>query len=260
MAREQRLVFGEVADVYDRARPAYPASLVDEVIRYASLASGDPVLEVGCGTGKATVPFATRDLRVLALEPDENMAAVARRNCEELDVSVETVAFEDWRVSPGSFRLVYAAQAWHWVRPDVRLSQAHDVLVEDGTLALFWNRPDWPDTPLRQAIDAVYAHIAPGLGARTPGRSAQDVGRRACTDELEASTLFGDVSFSEHPWSTSYDTARYLELLDTQSDHRLLGREQRARLFRGVGDAIDAEGGTIPVAYFADLYLARRAG
>ena len=62
MAREQRLVFGEVADVYDRARPAYPESLVDEVVSYARLVGGDPVLEVGCGTGKATVPFARRAL------------------------------------------------------------------------------------------------------------------------------------------------------------------------------------------------------
>ena len=61
MAREQRLVFGEVADLYDRSRPGYPASLVDEVVSYAGLTAGDAVLEVGCGTGKATVPFAARE-------------------------------------------------------------------------------------------------------------------------------------------------------------------------------------------------------
>jgi hypothetical protein len=153
-----------------------------------------------------------------------------------------------------------SAQAWHWVRPEIRLPKAHEVLGPDGVLALFWNRPDWPDTALRHAIDAVYERVAPELGARTPGRSPQDAGRRACTDELAASPWFGDVSFTEHPWSTSYDVAGYLELLNTQSDHRLLDPEQRARLFHGVGDVIEAAGGVVPVAYCADLYLARRAG
>lgn len=260
MAREQRLVFGEVAEQYDRARPTYPASLVDDLVAALGLTVRDRVLEVGCGTGKATVPFAARGLHVLALEPDDDMAAIARRNCRDLDVTVVTTSFEDWAEDTDPFRMLISAQAWHWVRPEVRLPKAHDVLAPAGALALFWNRWDWPDTPLRRAIDEVYERVAPALAARTPGRSAQDAGRRACVDELAASTLFDDVSFSEHPWSTSYDTTGYLELLDTHSDHRLLDTEQRARLFRGVGDAIDAEGGVIPVAYFADLYLARRAG
>jgi len=260
MTREQRLVFGEVADAYDRARPGYPESLVDEVVRYAGLAVGDPALEVGCGTGKATRPFAARGLRVVALEPDDDMAALARANCRDLDVGVRTVGFEDSELPPHAFRLVYAAQAWHWVRRDERLSRAHDVLGAGGTIALFWNRPDWPDTPLRHAIDEVYARLAPDLGARTPGRSPQDAGRRECTDELAASPLFGGVTFTEHPWSTSYDAAAYVELLSTQSDHRMLAESRRVELLDAVAAAIDAGGGAFRVDYVADLYTARREG
>ena len=124
MAREQRLVFGEVADVYDRARPAYPESLVDAVIASARLVAGDPVLESGCGTGKATVPFARRALTMTALEPDPAMASIAQRNCAGLDVSVEITSFEDWAAPPGpGFKLVMAAQSWHWVQPAVRLPE-----------------------------------------------------------------------------------------------------------------------------------------
>jgi ubiquinone/menaquinone biosynthesis C-methylase UbiE len=260
VTREQRLVFGEVAEQYDRVRPGYPASLVDEVVQRASVHNGEAVLEVGCGTGKATIPFASRALRVVALEPDENMAAVARRNCDGLDVSVETTSFEDWDGDRRSFALLISAQAWHWTRPGSRLEKAHRVLRRAGTIALFWNRPDWPDTPLRHAVDAVYTRVAPELSARTPGRSPQDARRRAVTDELESSPLFDDFVFSEHPWSTSYDTTEYVQLLATQSDHRMLVAEQREQLFSGVADAIDAAGGVVPVAYVADLYLARRVG
>src|SRR5438876_3292992 len=141
MTREHRLGFGEVAEQYDRVRPTYPESLVDAVVAYASLAADDAVVEVGCGTGKATVPFAARGLRIRALEPDEHMAAIARHNCRALGVTVETSSFEEWPVAHGSARLVMSAQAWHWVRPGVRLAKAHETLEPGGALALFWNRP-----------------------------------------------------------------------------------------------------------------------
>ena len=253
-------MFGEVAEQYDRVRPGYPESLVDDVMTTASLQPGDAVLEVGCGTGKATVSIGSRGLRVLAIEPDENMAAVARRNCARLDVEVVTSSFEDFLVTDGSFALVLSAQAWHWVQPGLRVEKAHGALRAGGALALCWNRPDWPDTEVSRALDVAYERIAPGLGARTPGRSPQDVGRKACTDELSASPLFGPLAFTEHPWSMSYDTATYLELLATQSDHRMLDPATRDRLFEAVAHVVDAEGGAITVSYFADLYVAHRSG
>jgi 16S rRNA A1518/A1519 N6-dimethyltransferase RsmA/KsgA/DIM1 with predicted DNA glycosylase/AP lyase activity len=79
--RERRGVFGEAADAYDAARPGFPEALVDDVIEYARL-DGAPVLEVGAGTGKASVPYARRGLELTCLEPDARMAAVLRRNVE----------------------------------------------------------------------------------------------------------------------------------------------------------------------------------
>ncbi len=227
--------------------------------RTRELTPGDPVLEVGCGTGKATVPFAGRALSVTALEPDPSMAAIAQRNCVGLDAVVEVTSFEDWAAEPGEYRLVMAAQSWHWVQPAMRLRKARQLLADDGALALFWNRPDWPETPLRHAIDGAYERVAPELGARTPGKSPQDVGRRACVEELAVSDLFGDVTAVEHEWETAYDRDAYLQLLDTSSDHRLLDPDTRERLFAEVGRVIDAAGGVLPVTYVAELYLARRA-
>jgi hypothetical protein len=53
-------VFGEVAELYDQARPSYPAVLFDDVIAFAP--QSPRVLEVGAGTGKATVLLAERGL------------------------------------------------------------------------------------------------------------------------------------------------------------------------------------------------------
>ena len=117
---EQRLAFGRVADLYDRARPSYPAEVIDELIDAAALQPGSRVLEVGAGTGKATEQLAERGLAVLALEPDAAMAALARRRCASHPlVEISQLAFEDWRAHE-RVHAVASAQAWHWIAPDVR--------------------------------------------------------------------------------------------------------------------------------------------
>lgn len=78
---EQRLAFGQVAQVYDRVRPSYPPVVIDAVLDFAGVRYDGRILEVGAGTGKATTLLADRGLAVLALEPDPAMAAVARMNC-----------------------------------------------------------------------------------------------------------------------------------------------------------------------------------
>ena len=88
--REQRLVFGEIAEQYDEYRPSYPDALFDTIIEFGELHAGDRALEIGAGTGKATAGFATRGLRVHALEPSPAMAAILRAN----GVETEEILFE----------------------------------------------------------------------------------------------------------------------------------------------------------------------
>ncbi len=117
--RVRARVFGEVADEYDRVRPSYPAALVDDVLAYAQL-DGGPAIDVGAGTGKATLSFAERGLTITAVEPDEAMAAVlARRVAAYPPVTVVVSAFEDY-APDRTFGLLFSAQAWHWVDPAVR--------------------------------------------------------------------------------------------------------------------------------------------
>ena len=93
-------------------------------------ASGDRALEVGAGTGKATVLFAARGFELVALEPSAEMAAVARRNCAGFEnVTIEQAEFERWSPEGERFRLAFSAQAWHWVSPDIRYSRAREALV-----------------------------------------------------------------------------------------------------------------------------------
>jgi SAM-dependent methyltransferase len=258
--REQRLVFGEVAETYDRARPGYPPALVDDVISLARLDAGDRVLEVGCGTGKATVQFAARGLDMTCLEPSESMAAVARRNCERFPrVAIETGSFEEWRLERGAFRLLVSAQAWHWVSPEARLTKAYDTLAPGATLAVFWNTVEWRDAHMRAAVDDLYERLVPDLIARRPGFPGTRSTRQLSVQELDDSTLFESISSRQYPWSETYTTDSYLALLSTHSDHRMLSADAFQRLAEGLARLIDDSGGTLRVDYVTRLHVARRA-
>lgn len=261
--REQRLVFGEEPELYDRARPGYSDAVVEDVLAFGGIeASTCRALEVGAGTGKATVAFARNGVRVLALEPDPGMAAVAVRNVAPYPrVEVEISSFEDWDLQENAFELVFSAQAWHWVRPEVRTVRAAAVLVRGGCLALLWHQVRWPaNDPVRDALAACYREHAPELYARGPGfpgltPSGLDDRTEA---ELSDSVVFAGVTVHEIPWTHSFDTTEYVNRLRTQSNHRLLPSDERERLLDAVADVIDSRGGSVTVPHSTLVVMARR--
>jgi SAM-dependent methyltransferase len=262
--REQRLVFGEAPELYDRARPGYSDALVEDVLAHVGLAASScRALEVGAGTGKATVAFARNGVDVHALEPDPRMAEIARRNCEPYrHVEIEETSFEDWAVQGKAFDLLFSAQAWHWVSPEVRCPRAAEAIVPGGSLALFWHRVRWKeDDPVRTALDACYRQLAPGLAARGPGFPGLAVGTLEEEAEAEVASCsdFVDVTVHEHPWEQTFDAAGYVERLRTQSDHRLVPPGELERLLEAVGDVIVARGGVVTVPHSTILVLGRRA-
>src|SRR5579862_1847603 len=134
-----RTTFESAAASYQQARPEYPAELYDELIRLAGLRPGGQLLEIGCATGKATVPLARRGFRVTCVELGRELAAQARRQLAGYPgVTINDGAFETWLPPTGvQYQLVFAATAWHWLDPAVRFRKAWDVLAPGGHLA-FW--------------------------------------------------------------------------------------------------------------------------
>ena len=94
---EQRFTFDQVADVYGKARPAYPDALVDDVVSYADLKVNDRIFEVGCGTGQATKSFAKRGFPILATDPGSEMLRGARESLAGFsNVEFLKTTFEAW--------------------------------------------------------------------------------------------------------------------------------------------------------------------
>lgn len=261
MASERRLAFGEIAELYDQARPTYPSALIGDVLSFAGVGPGDCAVEVGAGTGKATVLFAERGVRVLALEPSAEMAQIARRNTAGFpNVDVHEVEFEHWEPEE-RVKLVYSAQAWHWIEPGVRLVRAAEALDCGGALAAFWNGVIWKNSPLRDDLDAAYERFAPELARRTSSMRPRSEAPRdwlAWGEDLRAADGFSEAERREYEWRQRYSTDAYVALLQTHSDHVVLEPSHRRQLLEAVGQAIDSVGGSIELEYVTRLALARR--
>jgi SAM-dependent methyltransferase len=257
----RRLAFGSVAELYDRARPSYPAAVIDDLLEFARIRepAGATVLEVGAGTGKATRLLAERGLTVIALEPSTEMAALARRNCAEYpSVRVLHSDFERYRPAE-PVDAVVSAQAWHWVDPQLRYVRAREALVPGGALAAMWTLPVWDAIELRDQFRAVYRDTVPELPAGFPMHPASvpDDLTGVWSAEIAATDGLLDAHERPHDWSCRYSAAEYTQLVSTHQDHILLEPAASQRLLAAIADVIDRAGGTIEVRWVTRLCLAR---
>ena len=110
MAVEQPFKFGEIGDLYDRYRPGYPEELFKDLVSLSGIAACDRILEIGRGTGLATLPLARLGNAMSCLEPGPRLASIARKNLAEfsgIDVACETC--EAWPCEVAAFGRVFSA-------------------------------------------------------------------------------------------------------------------------------------------------------
>jgi SAM-dependent methyltransferase len=252
-ARRYGQVFDEIADEYDRHRPAYPDELIDQACRVAGIGTGDQVLEVGCGSGQLTRGLLARGLHVTALEPGRSLIALARQNLAGAGaVEFVNARFEDASPPREHFQAVFSASAFHWINPEVSWQKAADVLVPGGTLALVqYCGLEEPRTKRDQeAVLAAITKVAPDVGAGWPAYRDLDtmfagIGQRRGNvsaawawlgsydiEQGYAGRLFGDVQAAITPKLIEHPLDELNAVLRTMSFHARLSPDQRQALER----------------------------
>jgi SAM-dependent methyltransferase len=254
----RRSTFDQAAELYDRARPRYPSALFDDLAELAGIGPGVRVLEIGPGTGQATVPLAERGCRVVAVELGPDLAAVARRNLARFPaVEVVTAAFEDWPLPPEPFDVVLAATAFHWIDPAVRVARAADALRPGGALAtIATHHVAGGDASFFAQAQDCYVRWDPETPpGGSPLPAAGDL--PSSSEELDRSHRFGPATFRRYEWERSYTTTSYVEVLLTYSGHRDLDPRAQANLLDCIAQLIDdGYGGRITKRYLTELRVA----
>jgi SAM-dependent methyltransferase len=254
---EQRFAFDQIANVYESARPHYPDALIEDVVSYADLRQSDKILEVGCGTGLATKSFAKRNFSILAIDPGPEMLRVSRESLAAFsNVEFLETTFEAWPATRGKFRLIIAAQSWHWVSAELRFAKAAEVLFPHGSLAVFGHVPAGLPAPLLAQFKRIYLRHTGKWGLPPEAWYLPNGPFKGWFDE---SGKFGPVTHKNYPWKWGHTTSSYIDFLRTKSEIRMLDSTKREEMLGDLREAIDGGGGRFAADYETHLYLARRS-
>jgi SAM-dependent methyltransferase len=256
-------VFNEIADEYDRHRPAYPDRLIDRACEVGGLARGARVLEIGCGTGQLTRSLLAQGLRVMAVQPGEQLIARARDQlAADGEVQFLNARLEDPPLPHAYYRAAFSASAIHWVDPDVSWQKVADALVDGGTVALVSyfglqdsrsahdqqalraaSHPSWPASGRVTEISMARSR-APRSGTTTyrrRGHGCYGVARQYVSDLFEGFQLAAMPIHGEHTadalnallgtmsfWARLSPRQRDALVADNHALHQRLGRPIRS--------------------------------
>jgi SAM-dependent methyltransferase len=250
-----RTSFDEVAELYERARPGYPAELFDDL---AALVPGPRLLEIGCGTGQASVPLAERGFELVCVELGARLAAIAREKLARFPhVEVVQTDFETWEPERAGFDGVVSFTAFHWIDPELRYAKPARLLRPGGVLAVAMTHGAVPvgGDPFFLEVQEDYDAVRP------PGEEAPHIPRpdeiEGLSAELAASGHFAPIAERRYEWELAYDADSYIELLQTYSDHRAMEPARRRELHERIRRRIEARpGGTVRKTHLTTLDVA----
>ncbi len=238
--RRLRAGFDRMAEDYQRTRPVCPPRLFDDLIQLAGLKAGDRVIEIGCGTGQATVPLAERGLAVTAVELGPELAAITRRRLAGFPAAeVVTCSFEDWQPQGAMFDAVVAVNSLHWIDPQLRYSKPYGLLRSGGVMVVAgckWARPAdagrfWTDVQADYRAAGFEGVPPPPPGQVSPWHFPR-----------EAWSLFREVASLCYPFEVLYSAEDYLANLATQSGTRALGEARSAEFLTRVRQRLESFG------------------
>ncbi len=255
-----RETFDTAAARYHRARPGYPEELFDDLVDLARLDNESRILEIGPGTGIATEPLARRGYSILGVDLGPALAVEARKNLSTYrNVTIDVGAFETYPFEPGTFDLVYAATAFHWIEQPLGYRRVASILKRGGYFAEFRHHHVWsPETDrFYHESQEVYLKYDPATppDLRCPLPDELET----LEDEIEATGLFERPVIRRYMQYVEHTAESYTDLLLTFSGHILLPEPNRTNLIEGIADVIRGlPGGRAIKPHLIILHVARR--
>lgn len=230
--------FGEDPDLYDFARPPYPAALFDWLATRARLDASSLCFEIGAGTGHATLPIISLPVRhITAIEPDARLAAKLRDKAGDApSLAINVARFEDASLEPANYDFGFAAMSLHWLPRMKALTKAREALKPGGHFAMWWNvyhNSAEPDAFAR-ATEHLFSGIeqdpnaTSGVGAFALNLAAR-LGelRNAGFKDAEHALFEQDITFSPESLSALYGTFSRVRMAPVETRDRLLSEAER---------------------------------
>ena len=241
---------------YDKSRPDYPKELFKDIFDYVNLSENSNILEIGVGTGQATLPFLNNGCNVTAVELGDKLSRYCVQKFSNFDkFNIINLDFIEADLPEKSFDLIYSATAFHWIPKHDGYAKIKSLLKPDGAVALFWNHPFVSNASdeTNLASMAVYKKYRPN--DKTPAEF--DLSKYQ--EQINELKQYGFTNIKSKVYKRirRLTSEEYISLIKTYSDHNALPERVRKAFEKDMKKAIDDVGGVINIYDTIDLYLGR---
>lgn len=252
-----RLKFNEDPLNYDKYRPNYSEELFKDIINYGELNNSKNALEIGIGTGQATLPILEAGCNITAIELGANLARYVKKKFSKFsNFKVENIDFESFTSGSNQYELVYSATAFHWIPEEVAFKKVYDLLKPGGAIALFWNHPfvNRDDDKIHREIRKAYEKFKPS------DKEIIEFNEDSCKKYTQMLEKYGfiDIKSKIYRKTRKLKASEYISLLETYSDHRECPSDIKNNLYNEISKAINKFGGEISIYDTMDLYLGKK--
>lgn len=210
------------------------------------------LLEIGAGSGIATVELARLGCLIVAVEPGSNLAKIARKQTEKFkNVEVCEGTFENFQ-SVDRFNVILAFTSFHWLDEGDKYRKILDMLEDSGSLVLVWNSFFQSDSPATVEVNRSYREFLPNFYPKESIVAEVNDGVLSKLNlreqEVAQNPLFCTVFLRKYLKIYHYDDQTYPKLLNTFPKIVEVEKEKRLKFFGHISEVAKRHGGiSVPI-------------
>lgn len=254
--KKESEMFNQAAEYYDKYRPGYPQEIIDSLISVTGITEGSDLLEIGCGSGKATGQLVGNGFNILGIDPGEDLVCIGNKRFENENISFVKGRFEEYDFEQKKFDVVYAAQSFHWVPQPVGYKKCADVLKDNGYLVLFWNMYILNDSDTDKELLEI---------SKRYGGIADFVTKTECNDrinsivsQIEDSHLFEKPTVISKLWKQNYTADEFYGFALTGNRFIQNTDVDKKIAYNDIVELAKKNSGIIERQYLCVLYIAKK--
>ena len=249
-------MFNQAAEYYDKYRPGYPQEIIESLISVTGITKGSDLLEIGCGSGKATGQLVGNGFNVLGIDPGEDLVRIGNERFENLNVNFVKGRFEEYDFDQKKFDVVYAAQSFHWVPQPVGYRKCADILKDNAYIALFWNMYVFSDND----VDRELLELSKRYGGIADFVSESECENRidSIVSQIVESNLFEEPTVIRKLWKHNYTADEFYGFALTGNRFMQNSDEDKKKAYNDIVALAEKNGGIIARPYLCVLYIAKK--
>ena len=266
--RTLKTTFNKVSALYDKSRVSYPQDLIDDIINFAKIKHDANILDIGCGSGQATISFAEKGFNTTGLDISPNLIKVAsKKYSNHLNLQFKVGSFEDTILPENSFDIVTCGLAWHWINTKNRYEKVHRILKRNGIIALFWSWQEYKESAFLMELGTIFDKFITFSSENKENNNTKknkiNLPRMKdyapyCYEELKQNELFTHIQKKEYKEILAFSKEQYKDLVMTYSWIQKLTRKEKGSLEKEINQLYEKYPEPLIIPYKFFLVLGKK--